>query len=189
MDDSAYDAFFHEVYDSYRRAVFAYILARVGQREMAKDLMQEAFLRAWNQIQIGYEMGRDNCRFWIFRITKNLITDYYRRRTTRDQAEGRMRQEVLVRGAFGRSPEEAYEIKRNVQHIEEAVSRLPEGLRSVLILHLVGQMNSAEIGELLEIPAGTVRYRISLARKRVMLSLTNNEPIKEERGIERFRPE
>ncbi|TNJ64429.1 RNA polymerase sigma factor [Paenibacillus hemerocallicola] len=186
MDDPAYDAFFHEAYDSYHRAVFAYILARVGQREMAKDLMQEAFLRAWNQIHVGYEMGRVNCRFWIFRITKNLITDYYRRRTTRDQAEGRMRQDAIVRGAFGRSPEEAYEIKSNVQHIEDAVSRLPDELRSVLILHLVGQMNSAEIGELLEIPAGTVRYRISLARKRVMLELTNNETSKEGRTIEGF---
>jgi RNA polymerase sigma-70 factor (ECF subfamily) len=179
MDDLAYDVFFQEAYDSYHRAVFAYILARVGQREIAKDLMQEAFLRAWNQIHVGYEMGRDNCRFWIFRITRNLITDYYRRRTTRDQAESRMKQEALVRGAFGRSPEEAYEIKNNVHRIESAVSRLPDDLRSVLILHLVGQMNSTEIGELLEIPAGTVRYRISMARKRVMLDLTKNEPVKE----------
>jgi RNA polymerase sigma-70 factor (ECF subfamily) len=59
-------------------------------------------------------------------------------------------------------------------------------LRSVLVLHLVGQMNSAEIGELLDMAAGTVRYRISIARKRVMLDLTNNEPSKEGRTIEGF---
>lgn len=186
MDDRAYDAFFHEAYDSYHRAIFAYILARVGQREAAKDLLQEAFLRAWNQIHVGYGMGRENCRFWMFRITKNLITDYYRRRATRDQAESRLRQEALVRGTFGRSPEEAYEIKSNVRRIEDAVGRLPDDLRSVLILQLVGRMNSAEIGELLEIPAGTVRYRMSLARKRLTMELTNNDPPKEGRAVEEF---
>ncbi|MEF3310547.1 RNA polymerase sigma factor [Paenibacillus sp. GYB004] len=185
MNDPVYEAFFHEVYDSYHRAVFAYILTRVGQRELAKDLTQEVFLRAWNQIHVGYEMGRDTCRFWIFRITKNLITDYYRRRTTRDQAEVRMRQEALVRGPSGPSPEETYEIQSNVRRIEDAVDRLPGDLRSVLILHLVGQMNSSEIGELLEIPAGTVRYRISLARKRVRLVLSDTGPAEEGQTYER----
>ncbi|TNJ61028.1 RNA polymerase sigma factor [Paenibacillus hemerocallicola] len=189
MDDLAYDAFFHEVYDSYHQIVFAYLLGRVGQREIAKDLMQEAFLRAWNQIHLGYEIGLDNCRFWIFRITKNLITDYYRRRSTREQAESRMKQEALVRQAFGRSSEEAFEIKSNVQLIEDAISRLPDDLRCVLILHLIGHMNSVEIGGLLEIPAGTVRYRISLARKRVMLALTKNELAKEGQAVEGFSME
>lgn len=186
MDDPAYDAFFHELYDSYHRIVFAYLLGRVGQREIAKDLMQEAFLRAWNQIHVGYEMGSEHCRFWIFRITKNLLTDYYRRRTTHERAESRMKQEALVRGSFGRSSEETYEIKSNVEYIESAVNGLPDELRCVLMLHLIGQMNSTEIGELLEIPAGTVRYRISVARKRVNLELARHDLAKEGKAVERF---
>lgn len=186
MDDPAYTAFFHEAYDACHRAVFAYLLARVGNRETAKDLMQETFLRAWNQIHVGYEIGRDKCRFWIFRITKNLVADYYRRRAVRDQAESRMRQEALLQGASGPSPEEAYELKSSVRHIDEAVGRLPDDLRSVLLLHLVGQLNSAEIGELLDIPAGTVRYRISLARKRVRQHLASLEQRKEGESFESF---
>jgi RNA polymerase sigma-70 factor (ECF subfamily) len=186
MDDQALEAFFNEVYDLYHRAVFAFILTRVGEREISKDLLQEAFLRAWNQIHVGYGMGRNNCRFWIYKITKNLVTDYYRRCSSREHAEDRMRQEAAIRRPFGRSPEEFYEIKSNVRRIEEAVNRLPDALRSVLILHMVGEMNSAEIGELLEIPAGTARYRISMARKRLMLDLTKNESMKGGRAVEGF---
>jgi RNA polymerase sigma-70 factor (ECF subfamily) len=185
MGDPAYDDFFHEVYEMYHRAVFACILARVEQREIAKDLMQEAFLRVWNQIHVGYEMGRDKCRFWIFRITKNLVTDYYRGRATRDQTDSRLRQEALVRGAFDHSPEEVYELKSNVQRIEDALRRLPDELRIVLYLHLLGEMSSGEIGESLGMPAGTVRYRISLARKRVMNELEKYD-IKEGRTVGGF---
>ncbi|OXM16335.1 RNA polymerase sigma factor [Paenibacillus herberti] len=186
QENQEYHVFFQEIYQTYHQPVFAFILTRVGQREIAKDLMQEVFLRAWRQIHVGYEIGRENCRFWIFRITKNLITDYYRQRTTRHKTESRIRQEAVVQGAFARSPEETYEIKRNVQRIEDAVSRLSEELRSVLILHQVGKMNSAEIGELLDIPAGTVRYRISMARKRVLLELKQNERMEEGIAVEQF---
>ncbi|SDT52734.1 RNA polymerase, sigma subunit, ECF family [Paenibacillaceae bacterium GAS479] len=189
MDDQEnqeYHAFFQEIYNIYHQPVFAFILTRVGQREIAKDLMQEAFLRAWKKIHVGYEIGREMCRFWIFRITKNLITDYYRQCTTRHKTESRMKQEAFLQRSFARSPEETYEIKRNVQRIEDAVRRLSEELRAVLILHLVGKMNSAEIGELLELPAGTVRYRISMARKRVLVELGENERIEEGVMVEQF---
>ena len=173
MDELTHEAFFDKAYDLYHKAVFAYILSRIEQREVAKDLMQEVYLRAWKQIDVGYDMGLDRSRYWLFRIAKNIIIDYYRYRSNRSETEDRMRQEALIRGAVVHSSEEAYEIKSNVQNIEDAMSQLPENLRSILILHSVGKMNSVEISKVLGIPAGTVRYRISVARKRIILSLSN----------------
>ena len=51
--------------------------------------------------------------------------------------------------------------------MDEAIKGLPEGLRTVLLMKVIGRMTSPQIGEALGIPAGTVRYRLSLARKRI----------------------
>jgi len=62
-------------------------------------------------------------------------------------------------------------MKDRILDIEQAIRRLPEELYRVLILQFVGQMNSTEIGELLEIPAGTVRYRLSKSRMQLRQEL------------------
>lgn len=165
MNDQTYESFFNEIYGEYHRAIYAYILTRVDNKEIAKELLQEAFLRTWNQIHVGYEMGRQHSRYWLFRIAKNLITDYYRRRTSREKAEERIKAESLTITRSDKSPEEAYEIKYQTLQIKDSMQNIPEDLRNVLIMTVIGQMNSSEIGEMLDVPPSTVRYRLSMARK------------------------
>jgi RNA polymerase sigma-70 factor, ECF subfamily len=47
------------------------------------------------------------------------------------------------------------------------MNELPEDLRTALLLQVMGRLSSSQIGEALEVPAGTVRYRIAMARKRL----------------------
>jgi RNA polymerase sigma-70 factor (ECF subfamily) len=64
-------------------------------------------------------------------------------------------------------PERIVERDRELRLVDEAIRRLPEPLRTVLVLQVLDERTSAEIGELLGRPAGTVRYQISQARKRL----------------------
>jgi RNA polymerase sigma-70 factor (ECF subfamily) len=48
------------------------------------------------------------------------------------------------------------------------MSELPEDLRTALVLQVMGRLSSTQIGEALGVPAGTVRYRIAMARKRMV---------------------
>jgi len=63
---------------------------------------------------------------------------------------------------------EADVIGRNeLEVLDAAIARLPEALRTVLVLQVLGDRTSAEIGELLGRPAGTVRYQLAQARRRL----------------------
>jgi RNA polymerase sigma-70 factor (ECF subfamily) len=167
MNDPQREAFFNQLYSQYHRVVFAYLLTHVSHRETAKDLLQEAFLRIWNQINVGFELGLNESRYWIYRIAKNLVVDYYRRRSTQNRTQERIKADAVANPTASRSAEEIFETKERSLDIEQAIRRLPEELQRVLTLQFVGQMNSTEIGELLDIPAGTVRYRLCVARKQL----------------------
>ncbi len=152
MNDPQREAFFNQLYSEYHRVVFAYLLVHVNHRETAKDLLQEAFLRVWNQIHVGSELGLNKSRYWIYRIAKNLVIDHYRRRSTQNRAQERIKAaEAVANRAASRSAEEIFDTKDQLLTIEQAILQLPKELHRVLTLQFVGQMNSTEIGELLDI--------------------------------------
>lgn len=175
MNDPQQEVFFDQVYSQYHRGVFAFLLAHISHRETAKDLLQEVFLRIWNQIQTGSELGLNEYRYWIYRSAKNLVIDYYRRRSTLNRTQEKIKASTALNAPASRSAEEIFETKDRILEIEQAIQRLPEELYRVLILQLVGRMNSTEIGELLDIPAGTVRYRLSKARQQLRQELTQGQ--------------
>lgn len=180
MSDKAFESFFNQMYDQYHKAVYAYILGRISSKDSAKELLQETFLRIWNHIHVGYDMGLDKSRFWLFKITKNIITDYYRRRASRLKAEEQFKANPLLPVMSVYSPEDAYQRKNDMRLMEAAINNLPEQLRIVLVMQVIGHMNSTEIGEMIEIPPGTVRYRISLARKRLINEMNIMNSVGEE---------
>jgi len=175
MNDAQKEAFFNQLYSQYYRIIFAYMMVHVSHRETAKDLLQEAFLRIWNQVHVGLELGLEQSRYWIYRIAKNLIIDYYRRRSTQNKTHARLQVDAVNGTAASRSAEDIVATKERILDVEQAIRRLPEELYRVWMLHFIGQMNSSEIGELLALPAGTVRYRLNMARKQLRQELAHDQ--------------
>ena len=69
---------FIEAYDKYADAIFRFAYFRVYNRESAKELMQEAFCRAWQYVVDGKEI--DNLRALLYQIARNLIIDQARKK-------------------------------------------------------------------------------------------------------------
>ncbi len=133
--------------------LFRTALAIVGNEADARDATQETFISAWR----GFAGLRDLDRFdaWLGRILINQCRMALRHR-------GRVR-EVSVSD----SPDLAdFDSKpTNSTDFDEAFNRLPVDQRAILVLHHVHGYGVREIAAWLGIPSGTVKWRLSRARK------------------------
>jgi RNA polymerase sigma-70 factor (ECF subfamily) len=162
------EADFRELYEAHRSAVHAYFVGRTADRALAADLMQEVFMRVWQRLPEVAGRSADGQRAWIFTVARNLSIDTHRHERTRAGAEA----------ALGREPSPtpppastAVIAAERVAVVTQAIERLPEQQRTTLALAAAGDLTSAGIATALGIPAGTVRYRLSLARRTLAAAL------------------
>ena len=168
---------FHELYVAYSRQVYSYLLGRTGSKDAAADLLQDVFLRIWNRMESVERIPEEQRIYWIFSVASNRVKDYYRKSANQKQAEERMR------NRHRREPSPTGDIsqmlagREQYRELENAIGELPEELRFMLLMKVVGGMNSSRIGEALGMPAGTVRYKLSQARALLArrLGLTETE--------------
>lgn len=166
---------FNALYDRHARAVHAFFLGHTGDDQVASDLLQDTFLRVWRHREELPSLSDERQRFWLFRIARNLQTDYYRRQGVRRvvQSVDAESLESLADGAAGRTASASDE----ALDLDAAIGRLPEHLRVVLAMRVLGEMTSDEIGEALGRPAGTVRYQLLQARQALAAMLAPDDGI------------
>lgn len=162
---------FKELYDQYHSPLFTYLLSRTGVKVVAEDLLQEVFVKIWKSIEAVKNIPQEQRGYWIFRIAKNVSIDHYKQHSTQEKVI----QEVQLHNSILHQNRE--DISKNIVHQEtlEQVERelwlLEEEMRTILIMQVVEGLNSKEIGRLLDIPPGTVRYKLHLARVKLANSL------------------
>lgn len=154
-------ATFDAVYRTCQQEVFAFLLARVRDRDEAMDCMQECFLRVWRARERMMAMAGDGRRYWVFAIARNVAIDRARRNKAR-HVEGRRPMESAAEVA---APAAEAGREDELAAVDRAIARLPEDQRTVLNLALLAGLDGREIGELLGMPPGTVRSTLSRARQ------------------------
>lgn len=168
---------FDRLYGEQHQAVFAFLLGRAGDRETARDLLQEVFLRAWRHVDDWCELPPERRRAWVYAVARNLVIDSHRGRGSDRAAMDALRRAAEAEGPAAlaapasEDPAARAEMGERMAVLERAIARLPERQRVVLSLHVVGGLNSSQVGELLDEPPGTVRYRLSEARRQLATAL------------------
>ena len=137
----------------------------VRNREDAEDVSQEAFAKAYR----SFHQLRDRERFraWLVRMTWRLAIDRLRadrRREARDV--------VPLDTTPGVSAEEAVDAARRSAELWRAIDALPEKLRIVTVLAAIEGHDLAEVAALLDLPVGTVKSRMFVARQRLKEQLS-----------------
>jgi RNA polymerase sigma-70 factor (ECF subfamily) len=144
-----------ELFDSHQRRLFLLALRLCSDREEARDLVQETFLRAARQPRAvpGGEA-------WLVRTLVNLCRDRYRRLAVRSRA----RQELTREGRDGHRPhpEEAHVARATVQ---AALERLSPRRRAVVVLHELEEKPVRDVARLLGVTEVTVRWHLLAARR------------------------
>lgn len=150
----------------------AYNLARYLCRNAydAEDIVQEAYLRAYRAFG---EYTDGNSRAWILTITRNTCHSWMRRHTMNrnvsyDQSAvcGEVDAQLSASDRL-QSPEQITASERNRQLVRQTIESLPMEFREVAVLRELEGMSYHEIGQVLDIPAGTVMSRLARARSRL----------------------
>lgn len=173
------ETLFRHIFQEHSRQVYSYLLGRTGNPDTAADLLQDVFLKIWNRIDTVKSIAPEERLFWMFSVASNRVKDYYKKTHNHKQAVTK-----LQLYTFGEATGDLSHLlagREQVRELESHIRDLPEELRSVLLMKTVGGMKSGDIGAALGIPAGTVRYRISLARRHLAEKLGLLHNVKKER--------
>ena len=156
------EAEFRAVYDAHFPFVWR-SLRRLGVREAdAFDLAQKVFLTAYFKLP-EFE-GRSRLTTWLFAICQRVASDYrrsapVRREVTTDAAE------LDRHGTTPEPPGARIEADQRARTLEAILNKLPDAQRVVFVLFELEGLSGDAIAELLELPVGTVRSRLRLARE------------------------
>lgn len=126
---------------------------------LADDLAQEALLRALARERQLREP--DRLKSWLCAILANCLKDHHRRRREHLSIDA-LEDSAVDAGA---TPEESAETTELAQRVRAEVARLPLGQRQVLTLVDLEGFSYAEVGDILEVPIGTVMSRLCRARQ------------------------
>ena len=134
----------------------------------ARDLLQETVLRAYRFFH-QYTPGT-NCRAWLLTILYNNFRNGYRRSAreqvaaTSEAFDQAVEGQSLLADAARNNPEDLLAGRMLGRQIEKALDALPTEFREALLLVDVQELNYQEVAEVLEIPLGTVKSRVSRGR-------------------------
>lgn len=154
---------FEELVQTYEAPVYRLALRMCGGRaEDAQEVAQETFLAAWR----GLPRFRGQCRFssWLYKLTANAAVDHLRREKRWPAA---VPLENAGEPADPHTPQEELERRELHRAVQQALDRLTPEHREVLLLRQMQGLSYQEIGAALSLEEGTVKSRISRAKRQL----------------------
>lgn len=153
-DEAGLDA----LYARHAQAIFSYLLQLTGDRSLAEERLQDALVAAWKAA--GSFAGRSSVRTWLFAIARRQTRDQARRHTLDSDGDDAL--PTLADPAGG--PEDLALATAEREELALLIGRLNPLQREVLDLIFVHQLSYSEAAQVLEVPLGTVKSRLSNAK-------------------------
>jgi RNA polymerase sigma-70 factor (ECF subfamily) len=155
---------FSALYARHSRAVFGVLLRLAGQRPLAEEWLQEAFTRVWLGAAT-HDPVRGSVKAWIFKIAVNTARSELARKRHRVTHVSIDEQAVeLADGRSGEPPLAAgLDDERRARELRDALARLPDFMREVVVLRCSRELSFAEIAEVTGAPEGTLKSRFHRA--------------------------
>jgi len=170
-------ASFAAIFDRHFDAIYGYLQRRIGP-DLAEELASQTFLVAFNQ-RARYDLSFSNARPWLFGIASNLLRR--QRREERRQLRAYARTGIDPLGDALEGTEARLDAANMGRELAAALASLAGEELDVLLLYAWAELSYAEIAQALGTPIGTVRSRLSRARRRVRELL---EPERASKGAE-----
>jgi RNA polymerase sigma-70 factor, ECF subfamily len=157
------------IFDRHGDRAYSLAYRMCGQRTVAEDVVQEAFLSLWRS-GTRYDAARGSVRSWVLTAVRNRAIDAFRREsvtTSRDVAD----EEATARLPAEERTESEVERREDARRIRAALGELPHEQRQVIELAYFGGFSHSEIAGMLGLPAGTVKGRMRLGLTKMRSAL------------------
>jgi RNA polymerase sigma-70 factor (ECF subfamily) len=165
MKNITVEWFNKNVFDTYYKKVFNYILSRTGyNNEIAEDLTQEIFIKIWKNMY-KYNPKKANLQTWVFKVTRNHLIDYFRKKKINKklvQIESQVSYDNFQRDT---------EIDEDMRIVRHGIEELPNNYKDVLIFRYIEEMEIMEIAKIMGKSYTATKMLLSRARKKLLSKL------------------
>ncbi|MDZ7717738.1 MAG: sigma-70 family RNA polymerase sigma factor [Balneolaceae bacterium] len=149
------------LYNKYKNLLFGLIVSILKNREEAEDCLQEVFTQAWEKAD-QFDASRGKVYTFLVTMARNKAIDRTRSRAYKDsEKEDHIINDftLTLEGEFN-NPHEQMELTERAKIVRSALNQLSEKERKVLYVSYFNGMSQSEISDKLDIPLGTVKYRM-----------------------------
>lgn len=166
---------FEQIYNEYSDKIYGYIFLLVNDKEVAEDLTQDAFIKAYRCLE--QFNGESQLFTWLFKISRNVTIDYLRKRNRfkffsieryQFESEHHTPLEIIIKG-------------EKITHLYEAIRNLKISYQEVLILRKIKEFSIKETAEILQWNENKVKITTSRAlaalKKELMKRRENHEEV------------
>jgi RNA polymerase sigma-70 factor (ECF subfamily) len=153
---------FRKLYETSFSILFRVACRVTNSPEAAEELCHDAYIRLHEKNMVFPNL--QEATYWLIRVVKNAALNYAKRKTR----ERKVYQRAFKEDARQEETGEIRLVKKETrEEVQEALNKLPENLKIVLILKEYSEMNYREIGRVLGISEGNVKVRVFRARERL----------------------
>jgi RNA polymerase sigma-70 factor (ECF subfamily) len=166
-----------QLYARYRLRVWRYLWYRLdGNAGLVEELLQEVFFSVWRSAK--QYRGEAQVETWIIRITHHLLLNAQRRKRSISRGYGVEEEASLSYEHIASQLKQSYE-EQVLERIllEESMHKLSHKHREVLELVFHYGFSCEEVAQILDVPPGTIKSRISFARRKLFEEITTAQAL------------
>lgn len=156
---------FLKAYDLYADAIFRHCYFRVYDREKAREMMQDVFMKTWEYLAKGKEV--DNLRAFLYRVANNMVIDYSRKKKETSL-------DVMMEEGFEPAGNDKTPLAAEAGQMIAMLDRLDEKYRDAVRMRYLDDLSPKEIAHALGETENVISVRIhrGIAQLRALMALT-----------------
>jgi RNA polymerase sigma-70 factor, ECF subfamily len=140
-------------YHTYNNDIYKFILYMINDHEQAKDLMQDTFIRAYNNLN---SFQGENEKAWLYRIARNLTIDFIRKKKP---IHYYMDSALSIKSP-GLTPDQTLSLNEQEKDLYIAITKLKRSYREVIILRKIKELSIKETASILGLSEGKVKTNL-----------------------------
>ncbi|MGC4037708.1 MAG: RNA polymerase sigma factor [Chitinophagaceae bacterium] len=166
---SGNERLFAKLYDRYSAAIFGLIIKWINDSGTSENLLQEVFLKAWRNRHL-YDAEKGRIFTWLHNITRNVCIDHMRSKAHKKSRVSVLHEdlsELLKTGSSERFLPDIIGLKRIIRTLKHEEKEVVE------LMYFKG-LTQKEIAEIMNVPLGTVKTRVSRAIRNLRCFFAND---------------